>query len=80
MLKRPQREIVMSKSIFLMINDHRFGMFKRALSQTSEVLHRWHDRYRMRCELARFSEEDLHDIGRSWSDITDEVDKPFWRS
>ena len=46
----------------------------------SEVLHMWHDRYTMRRELAQLSEQDLHDIGRSWSDIADEIDKPFWRA
>ena len=80
MLQHPQKEIVMSKSILLMINHHGFGLFRRALSQMSEVLHMWHDRYTMRRELARLSEQDLHDIGRSWSDIADEVDKPFWRA
>jgi uncharacterized protein YjiS (DUF1127 family) len=34
----------------------------------------------MRRELARLSERELHDIGRSWSDIAHEVDKPFWRA
>nr|WP_312016917.1 DUF1127 domain-containing protein [Bradyrhizobium jicamae] len=44
-----------------------------------KVLRIWHHRYVMRCELGRLSEHDLHDIGRSWSDVVDEVDKPFWR-
>jgi uncharacterized protein YjiS (DUF1127 family) len=34
----------------------------------------------MRRELARLSEGELHDIGRSWGDIAHEVDKPFWRA
>ena len=76
----PQKEVVMSKSTLLMINHYGFGLFRRALSQMSEVLDMWHDRYTMRRELARLSEQDLHDIGRSWSDIADEVDKPFWRA
>jgi uncharacterized protein YjiS (DUF1127 family) len=70
----------MNKSILLMINYHRFGLFTRVLSQMSEVLNMWRDRYAMRRELAQWSEQDLHDIGRSWSDITHEVDKPFWRA
>ena len=70
----------MNKSILLMINYHRFGLFTRVLSQMSEVLNMWRDRYAMRRELAQWSEQDLHDIGRSWSDITNEVDKPFWRA
>ena len=70
----------MSKSILMMINHHGFGLFRRALSPMSEVLHMWHERYTMRRELARLSEQDLHDIGRSWSDIADEIEKPFWRA
>jgi uncharacterized protein YjiS (DUF1127 family) len=70
----------MSKSILLMTNHHRFGLFRRALSQMSEVLHMWRHRYTTRRELAHWSEQDLHDIGRSWSDIANEVDKPFWRA
>ena len=70
----------MNKSILLMINYHRFGLFTRVLSQMSEVLNMWRDRYAMRRELAQWSEQDLHDIGRSWSDIADEIDKPFWRA
>ena len=70
----------MSKSILLMKNHYGFGLFRRALSQMSEVLNMWRDRYAMRRELAQWSEQDLHDIGRSWSDITHEVDKPFWRA
>jgi uncharacterized protein YjiS (DUF1127 family) len=75
-----EKEIVMGKSILLVINHHGFGPFRRALSQMSEVIDVWYDRYKMRRELARWSEQDLHDIGRSWGDITDEVDKPFWRA
>ena len=69
----------MSKSV-LMKNHYGFGLFRRALSQMSEVLHTWHNRYKGRRELARSGEQDLHDIGKSWSDIADEVDKPFWRA
>jgi len=74
----PQNEIVMGKSILLMIDHHGFGPFKRTLSQMTVVLRMWHERYTMRRELEALSEQDLHDIGRSWSDITNEVDKPFW--
>ena len=66
----------MSKSILLMTNHHRVGVFRGALSQISEVLHTWRDRSKMRRELARLSERELHDIGRCWSDIAHEVDKP----
>ncbi|MBR0797895.1 DUF1127 domain-containing protein [Bradyrhizobium jicamae] len=69
----------MSKSALLVTNHQRFGQFGRALGQIGKVLRIWHHRYVMRCELGRLSEHDLHDIGRSWSDVVDEVDKPFWR-
>jgi uncharacterized protein YjiS (DUF1127 family) len=75
-----KRESTMSKSILLMTNHHRVGLFRGALSLISEVLHTWGDRSKMRRELARLSERELHDIGRSWSDIAHEVDKPFWRA
>jgi uncharacterized protein YjiS (DUF1127 family) len=75
-----KKRIDMSKSILLMTNHHRVGLFRGALRQISEVLHTWGDRSRMRRELARLSERELHDIGRSWSDIAHEVDKPFWRA
>ena len=70
----------MSKSSLLMIDHHGFGLFRRALSQMSDVLYTWHGRYMMRRELGQLSEHDLHDIGMSWSEIANEVDKPFWRA
>ena len=70
----------MSKSILLMKNHYGFSPFRRALSEISEALHMWYSRYKGRRELARSDEQDLHDIGKSWSDIADEVDKPFWRA
>jgi uncharacterized protein YjiS (DUF1127 family) len=75
-----KRRIVMSKSILLATSHHRVGLFRAALSHISEVLHLWRDRFERRRELARLSERELHDIGRSWSDIAHEVDKPFWRA
>ncbi len=33
-----------------------------------------------RRELSNWSERELHDIGRSWSDVAYEADKPFWRA
>jgi uncharacterized protein YjiS (DUF1127 family) len=69
----------MSKSILLMAHHHRVGLLRGALNQISELLHAWRERYRMRRELAGLSGRELHDIGRSWSDIAHEVDKPFWR-
>jgi uncharacterized protein YjiS (DUF1127 family) len=39
----------------------------------------WRNRARYRRALARMSERELADIGVSWSDIAEEVNKPFWR-
>ncbi|MBR0757983.1 DUF1127 domain-containing protein [Bradyrhizobium jicamae] len=50
------------------------------LSQVTETLHLWWDRYERRRELAQWSDRDLHDIGVSRSDIVYETDKPFWRA
>jgi uncharacterized protein YjiS (DUF1127 family) len=63
-----------------MINHHGQGLFAQALSQLSGTLHVWHERYQMRRELAQWSERDLHDIGKSWSDVAYEAEKPFWRA
>jgi uncharacterized protein YjiS (DUF1127 family) len=46
----------------------------------AETLHLWRQRYRDRRELARWTEDDLHDIGVSRSDIAHELEKPFWRA
>jgi uncharacterized protein YjiS (DUF1127 family) len=59
-----------------MINHHGPSV----LAQLSDILHIWRERYRMRRELAQWSERDLHDIGRSWSDVAYEAEKPFWRA
>ena len=59
-----------------MINYHAYGL----LSQIIETLHVWRQRYQNRRELAEWSDRDLHDIGLSWTDIADEVSKPFWRA
>jgi uncharacterized protein YjiS (DUF1127 family) len=59
-----------------MTNHHDVGL----LGRIGETFHVWRQRYQSRHELARWSDRDLHDIGRSWSDIAEEVDKPFWRA
>jgi uncharacterized protein YjiS (DUF1127 family) len=41
---------------------------------------RWHHRYRIRHDLALWSERELRDIGLSRSDIACEIEKPFWRA
>ena len=40
----------------------------------------WHSRIRTRRALARMSERELTDIGVSWSQIAEEINKPFWRA
>jgi uncharacterized protein YjiS (DUF1127 family) len=59
-----------------MINHHGRGVF----GQLSDTFHIWRERYQKRRELAQWSERELHDIGRSWSDVAYEAEKPFWRA
>jgi uncharacterized protein YjiS (DUF1127 family) len=59
-----------------MINHHGKGV----LAQLSDTFHIWRERYLQRRELAQWSERELHDIGRSWSDVAYEAEKPFWRA
>jgi uncharacterized protein YjiS (DUF1127 family) len=59
-----------------MINHHAPSLF----SQVFETLRIWRKRYRARQELSKWSERELHDIGRSWSDVAYETEKPFWRA
>ncbi len=59
-----------------MTNHHVPGL----LAQVSDTFHLWRERYRMRQELAQWTERDLHDIGMSSSDVAHELDKPFWRA
>ena len=49
-------------------------------ASVGETLHLWRQRYRARRELAGWTEDDLHDIGVSRSDIAHELEKPFWRA
>jgi uncharacterized protein YjiS (DUF1127 family) len=70
-------------SIYLhepMINHHGPQAFTRLVSELGEILHIWWRRYDGRRQLAELSERDLHDIGKSWSDVAHEVQKPFWRA
>jgi uncharacterized protein YjiS (DUF1127 family) len=60
----------------MMTNNHVPGIW----THIGETLHIWRLRYQERQELARWTERDLHDVGLSWSDIANEVDKPFWRA
>ena len=59
-----------------MINHHGRGLFSQVLAP----LHVWRKRYRARRELTRWSDRELHDIGKSWSDVVYEAEKPFWRA
>jgi uncharacterized protein YjiS (DUF1127 family) len=59
-----------------MTNHHVPGL----LSQLSDTLHVWRQRYQARQELAHWTERDLHDIGLSSSDVAYEAEKPFWRA
>ena len=59
-----------------MINHHGQSL----LSRIAETLHVWRKRYEARQELAKWSDRDLHDIGKSWSDVAYEAEKPFWRA
>ena len=59
-----------------MINHHG----RSFLSQLTETLHIWRQRYESRRELARWSDRELHDIGVSSGDAIYEASKPFWRA
>lgn len=59
-----------------MTNHHVPGL----LSQLSDTLHVWRQRYQARQELAQWTERDLHDVGLSSSDVAFEAEKPFWRA
>jgi uncharacterized protein YjiS (DUF1127 family) len=39
----------------------------------------WRTRNRARRQLAVMDARELQDVGTCWSDIADEVAKPFWR-
>jgi uncharacterized protein YjiS (DUF1127 family) len=39
----------------------------------------WRTRSRARRQLAVMDARELQDVGTCWSDIADEIAKPFWR-
>jgi uncharacterized protein YjiS (DUF1127 family) len=39
----------------------------------------WHERARERQTLASLDERQLRDVGLTRSDVTNEIQKPFWR-
>ncbi len=49
------------------------------LARVMEMLSLWHDRSVQRRALAGLSEYQLHDIGLSRSQVSYEIEKPFWR-
>jgi uncharacterized protein YjiS (DUF1127 family) len=51
----------------------------RIVKSVCATTSRWRDRVRYRRALATMSERDLTDIGVCWSQIAEEVSKPFWR-
>jgi uncharacterized protein YjiS (DUF1127 family) len=59
-----------------MTNHHASGF----LGHVTEILHTWRRRYVERAELAVWTDRDLNDVGLSWDDVADEVEKPFWRA
>jgi uncharacterized protein YjiS (DUF1127 family) len=62
---------------------HRSGISIDALVVVTRnflsMLHIWRTRARARRELAALGPRELQDMGTNWSEIADEVSKPFWR-
>ena len=67
--------IVIRSSIDRRQNKQRSGLVARILA----VFAAWHDRSVQRRMLAGLSEYQLHDIGLSRSQVSYEIEKPFWR-
>ena len=66
----------MSMHSYQMTDHHVPGIW----THLGETLHIWRQRYQDRQQLARRTDRDRHDVGLSWSDVANEVDKPFWRA
>jgi uncharacterized protein YjiS (DUF1127 family) len=64
----------------LMTNLHAMGFIPRTLARVRGTLQLWRQRQAERRQLAQFTEQDRHDVGLSWSDVENEVRKPFWRA
>jgi uncharacterized protein YjiS (DUF1127 family) len=67
--------IVIRSTIDRRQNKQRPGLVARILG----ALATWHDRNVQRRTLAGLSEYQLHDIGLSRSQVSYEIEKPFWR-
>ncbi|HVV42698.1 MAG TPA: DUF1127 domain-containing protein [Nitrobacter sp.] len=59
-----------------MTNHHDTG----AWAALGATFHVWRERIHQRRELSRWTERDVHDVGLSWTEISHEADKPFWRA
>jgi uncharacterized protein YjiS (DUF1127 family) len=58
-----------------MTNHHDSTFF----GQLGETWRTWHRRFVERHELANWTDRDLSDVGLSWDDVAQEIEKPFWR-
>ena len=60
------------------------GSITAAIVAVADRLHAtlviWRTRARLRRSLAHMSERELADIGVSWPQIAEEINKPFWRA
>ena len=65
-------ENVQRRARFLPALIARIGEFRTTLAV-------WRKRVRYRRALAQMGERELADIGVCWSQIAEEVNKPFWR-
>ena len=59
---------------------NRHGSALAAIETMLTFIRVWRERRRTRRQLAAMSERELRDIGIYWSDIADEIGKPFWRA
>lgn len=55
------------------------GLYAR-LAGVGAAFQVWRQRHEARLELSRWSDRQLHDIGRCREDITSELAKPFWQA
>jgi uncharacterized protein YjiS (DUF1127 family) len=44
------------------------------------IFQSWHERSRVRRQLAAMNERELQDIGVCRADIAEEIGRPFWRT
>ena len=67
--------IVIRSTIDRRQNKRRPGIVTRIL----DILAVWHDRGLQRRTIGGLTEYQLHDIGLSRSQVSYEIEKPFWR-